>query len=250
MAHTDHVSGLFRIKRAADCADRTVEPAAANRSGFVVGSRLSDTRDRCMAPFGPRCRSAVAVLGTVALGLLTAACASTASSSASSSEPATVTEYVGGHWIPFRSSTGLAPAQWAVVDAYASFSSAVLAVYSTHSVAPLATVASSSSMVEAMFTRDLASRVNPEALYDQAVVESVSIHGCRARLSLLLTYPGGRSLHYVSSWVRPYDRAALARRRHSSGASAFVSAPAVNQYAPWLFVGDNRVGGVDTPCGI
>jgi len=66
-----------------------------------------------------------------------------------------MTEYVGGHWIPVSSAKPLSPAQWAVVDGYANFSSAVLAVYSIRSVGPLATVVSAQSKVTAMFARDL-----------------------------------------------------------------------------------------------
>jgi len=166
-----------------------------------------------------------------------------------------MTEYVAGHWVPFTAAKRLSPAQWAVVEAYANFSSAALAVYTTRSVAALATVVSAQSKVTAMFSRDLASGTNPEALYITAIVEAVVIHGCRASLTLELHYPGGRSLHYMSSWVRPFDRAGFARAtQHLTGAtpprSAGPSSLAATQYAPWLFVGDNRVGGVDTPCGI
>ncbi|MHB1488557.1 MAG: hypothetical protein ACYCS7_09970 [Acidimicrobiales bacterium] len=35
-----------------------------------------------------------------------------------------------------------------------------------------------------------------------------------------------------------------------SGHGATFSALAATEHAPWLFVGDNRGGGVDTPCGI
>ncbi len=167
----------------------------------------------------------------------------------------TMTEYVAGHWVQFTAAKRLSPAQWTVVDAYANFSSAALAVYTTRSVAALATVVSAQSKVTKMFTRDLASGTNPEALYTRATVESVAIHGCRASLTVDLYYPGGRSLHYVSSWVRPFDRAGFARAKQPvTGAtpphSDSLSALAATQYAPWLFVGDNRVGGVDTPCGI
>jgi hypothetical protein len=194
--------------------------------------------------------------------LVAAACGTTASGAAkdpaSSSVAATkaMTEYVGGHWIPFSSAKPLSPAQWAIVDAYANFSSAALAVYSTRSVAPLATVVSSQSKVTAMFTRYLAAGNNPEALYTKATVEAVAIHGCRASLTLELYYPGGRSLHYVSSWVRPFDRAGLAHTAKTgvagstSAGQGGLAALAATQYAPWQFVGDNRVGGVDTPCGI
>ncbi len=159
-------------------------------------------------------------------------------------------EYVAGHWVRFSSRQPLSAEQWSVVDDYANFSTAAMAVYATRSVAPLATVISSQSHVEAMFTRDLATGVNPEALYTSATVEQVSISGCRARLTLELYYPGGRTLHYVSSWVRPFDRAALSHRRPGGSGHTTLGTLASNQYAPWQFVGDNRVGGVDTPCGI
>lgn len=165
-----------------------------------------------------------------------------------------MTEYVAGRWVSFSSPDGLDQAQWAVVDAYANFSTAALAVYSTRSVAPLATVISPQSKVTGMFSRDLASGKNPESLYTKVTVTAVAIHGCRASLTLELYYPGGRSLHYVSSWVRPFDRAGIAHRKTARSASAGlnrdVTALAASQYAPWQFVGDNRVGGVDTPCGI
>lgn len=168
---------------------------------------------------------------------------------------ATMTEYVAGHWVRFTAAKRLSPAQWTVVDAYANFSSAALAVYTTRSVAALATVVSAQSKVTTMFIRDLASGTNPEALYTRATVESVAIHGCRASLTVELYNPGARSLHYVSSWVRPFDRAGIARAKPPvTGAtpprSIGLSTLAATQYAPWLFVGDNRVGGVDTPCGI
>lgn len=96
-----------------------------------------------------------------------------------------------------------------------------------------------------MFTRDLASGTNPEALYTTVTVESSALHGCRA--SLILE-------HYLSSWVRPFDRAEPGAKQPVTGSapprSGNLSALAATQYAPWLFVGDNRVGGVDTPCGI
>lgn len=166
-----------------------------------------------------------------------------------------MTEYVAGRWVPFSAPDGLNQAQWAVVDAYANFSTAALAVYSTRSVVPLITVISPQSKVTGMFTRDLASGKNPESLYTKVTVTAVAIHGCRASLTLDLYYPGGRSLHYVSSWVRPFDRAAVAHRKAGRPGPASVTNPslaalAATQYAPWQFVGDNRVGGVDTPCGI
>jgi len=164
-------------------------------------------------------------------------------------------EYVLGRWVAFRSTEALTPEQWSVVDAYANFSSAALAVYATRSVAALATVVSPQSHVTAMFKRDLASGTDPEALYTRAIVESVAIHGCRATLTLELYYPGGRRLHYVSSWVRPFDRSALRdpkRRRAGVGSprAGGLTALTATQHGPWLFVGDNRVGGVETPCGI
>jgi hypothetical protein len=93
---------------------------------------------------------------------------------------------------------------------------------------------------------------DPEALYTRVTVEQVSISGCRARLALELYYPGGRRLHYVASWVRPFDRSGIShdRPRASLGQHPTLGALAADQYAPWLFVGDNRVGGVDTPCGV
>ena len=197
----------------------------------------------------------------IATVILLAACGTTTSAAAkqpAASSTATtkaMTDYVGGHWIPFTSPQGLTQAQWAVVDAYANFSSAALAVYSTRSVAPLATVVSAQSKVTSMFARDLASGTDPEALYIKATVESVAIRGCRASLTLDLYYPGGCSLHYVSSWVRPFDRAGIAHGDQRAAGSSqpgagSLAALAATQYAPWQFVGDNRVGGVDTPCGI
>jgi hypothetical protein len=224
----------------------------------MMPTPLRRLRRRGGASYGSRSRAPMLLVVGV-LGLLAAACGSTSaspsavSSSAGSSQTATMTEYVAGHWVSFTAAKRLSPAQWTVVDAYANFSSAALAVYATRSVAPLATVVSAQSKVTAMFTRDLASGTNPEALYTTATVESVAIHGCRASLTLELRYPGGRSLHYVSSWVRPFDRAALANQ-HGKGPTArqggSLTSLAATQYAPWLFVGDNRVGGVDTPCGI
>jgi hypothetical protein len=162
-------------------------------------------------------------------------------------------EYVGGHWVPFTATAPLDAEQWSVVDAYASFSSAVLAVYAERSTAPLATVTSPQSGAPAMFARFLAKGVDPESLYTSATVEQVSISGCRAKLVLELSYPGGRSLRYVSSWVKPFDRAAFPR--HAAGGAkgpsrARLAALLRAQHAPWLFVGDNRVGGVTTPCGV
>ncbi|MGC8511939.1 MAG: hypothetical protein ACP5P1_02725, partial [Acidimicrobiales bacterium] len=151
-------------------------------------------------------------VAVAAVGILAAACGTTTSAGAkdppaSAAGTEAITEYVAGHWIPFNSPKALSPAQWAVVDAYANFSSAALAVYSTRSVGPLATVVSAQSGVTKMFSQDLAAGKNPEAIYTKATVEAVAVHGCRASLTLELYYPGGRSLHYVSSWVRPFDRA-------------------------------------------
>ena len=202
----------------------------------------------------PQVAAVVALVALVGVGAAWAITASASSSSpvasGPSAKPATMEEYVAGHWVRFVSPESLSTEQWSVVDDYANFSSAVLAVYATHSVAPLAAVVSPQSHVVAMFSHDLATGTDPEALYVGATVEQVSIKGCRARLTLELYYPGGRRLRYVSSWVRPFDRAGLSlRRRGASGPSA-LSALAADQYAPWLFVGDNRVGGVDTPCGV
>ena len=220
---------------------------------------LHRLQPRGVLSHGSRSR-APTVLFVGVLGLFAAACGSSSvAASAQTASPgpqtATMTEYVAGHWVPFTAAERLSPAQWTVVDAYANFSSAAIAVYTTRSVAALATVVSAQSKVTAMFTRDLASGTNPEGLYTTATVESVAIHGCRASLTVELHYPGGRSLPYVSSWVRPFDRAGLARAKPPvTGAtrprSGDLSALAATQYAPWLFVGDNRVGGVDTPCGI
>ncbi len=193
-----------------------------------------------------------ALVGVAAAWGITASLSSGfASGSGPSVKTAAMEEYVGGHWVRFTSRRPLSAEQWSVVDDYANFSSAVLAVYSTRSVAPLAPVVSPQSKVVAMFSRDLTTGTNPEALYTSATVEQVSISGCRARLTLELSYPGGRRLHYVSSWVRPFDRAGFSQRGPGgSEHSTTLSALAGDQYAPWQFVGDNRVGGVDTPCGI
>jgi hypothetical protein len=189
--------------------------------------------------------------------MLAASACGTASSPAqdSAGSAKTMTEYVAGRWVPFSAPGELDQAQWAVVDAYANFTTAALAVYSTRSVAPLVTVISPQSKVTAKFTRDLASGKNPDSLSTKATVRAVAIHGCRASLTLDLYYPGGRSLHYVSSWVRPFDRAASATPKPArpgppSVTSRSLTALETPQYAPWQFVGDNRVGGVDTPCGI
>jgi len=163
-------------------------------------------------------------------------------------------EYVGGHWIPFTSAKPLSTAEWAVVDAYANFSSAALAVYADHSVDPLATVISPQSKVTKMFEKFLAEGKDPEALYTKAVVESVSISGCRARLTLELYYPNHAPLHYISSWVRPFNKALFhgsrAFKAAQSSRAHVGSGKGVAQYAPWLFVGDNRVGGYQAPCGV
>lgn len=194
----------------------------------------------------------VALIGVgAAWGITASASSDGAAVAGHSATTAAMEEYVAGHWVRFTSRQALSAEQWSVVDNYANFSSAVLAVYANRSVAPLAAVVSSQSHVVAMFSRDLATGVDPEALYTSATVEQVSISGCRARLTLELYYPGGRRLHYVSSWVRPFDRAGLAHRRPgASGRGPTLSVLAADQYAPWQFVGDNRVGGVDTPCGI
>ena len=126
-----------------------------------------------MAPLPRLCRrvsagrhrpiSFAAVL--IALGLVLAACGAAASTGlkgpTSRASTTTVINYVGGHWVPFTSAKPLSPAQWAVVDAYANFSSAALAVYATRSVAPLATVVSAQSKVTAMFARHLAAGRTP-----------------------------------------------------------------------------------------
>lgn len=65
-------------------------------------------------------------------------------------------QHVAGNWVRFTSQQALSAEQWSVVDDYANFSSAVLAVYATRSVAPLAAVVSPQSHVVAMITRDLA----------------------------------------------------------------------------------------------
>jgi len=177
---------------------------------------------------GQRQRISIAVV-LVALGLALAACGATASTAAkdptSRGSTTTMIEYVGGHWVTFTSTKALSVAEWNVVDAYANFSSAALAVYTTRSVAPLATVVSRQSKVTAMFARDLATGTDPESLYTKATVESVAIRGCRSKLTLELYYPGGRSLHYVSSWVRPFDRAALAHAHAKHQVPSRTSSP-------------------------
>jgi hypothetical protein len=195
---------------------------------------------------------AVAALAAVASAwVLSGSSCSSAGSAAGGAEATAMQEYVGGHWVRFTAARPLTAAQWSVVDAYANFSSAVLAVYATGSVAPLATVVAPGSDVVAMFRRDLARGTRPAALYSSATVEQVSISGCRARLVLELSYPDGRRLHYVSSWFRPFYRTAqthrLAVRSAHRPAVGDLASP---QFAPWQFVGDNRVGGVAAPCGI
>jgi hypothetical protein len=192
----------------------------------------------------------VSLAGVAAAWGITASGSSDPPASGTSVKTAAMEEYVAGHWLHFTSRQALSTEQWSVVDDYANFSSAVLAVYATRSLAPLQTVVSSQSQVVAMFSKDLESGTDPEALYSSATVEQVSISGCRARLTLELYYPGGRRLHYVSSWVRPFDRAGLPRRQPGASGDSTLRARAADQYAPWQFVGDNRVGGVDTPCGI
>lgn len=201
-------------------------------------------------------RMAPMVLLLAGVAALAAACGTTTSAAApaSAGETSSMVEYVGGHWVPFTSVTPLSAQQWSVIDSYANFTTAALDVYSSRSVAPIETVIAPQSTVTAMFAKFLAEGKNPEALYTKATVESVAISGCRAHLALALSYPGGRTLHYVSSWVRPFDRAAFthhAKRASTlSGASTKLASASSTQYAPWLFVGDNRVGGVDAPCGV
>lgn len=156
-----------------------------------------------MAPLPRLCRrvsagrrrriSFAAVL--VALGLVLAACGAAAPTGlkdpTSRASTTTMIEYVGGHWVPFTSAKALSATEWNVVDAYANFSTAVLAVYSTRSVAPLATVVSAQSKVTAMFARDLATGTDPEALYTKATVESVATRGCRAELTSSCTTRAG-----------------------------------------------------------
>ncbi len=124
---------------------------------------------------------------TALVVLVMGACGQTGSivvgNPSASPQSKSVVEFVGGHWIAFSSAKPLSLAQWAVVDGYANFSFAVLAVYATHSVAPLETVVSTQSKVSSMFAHDLALGTNPESLYTRATVEAVSISGCRARLS-------------------------------------------------------------------
>lgn len=229
------------------------------RVGGAVVAPKDITKLQTLTKLNTECWRVVASYLASLVLLLAAACGTATTTSGTEPPPrassVTMIEYVGGHWVPFTSVRALNQSQWAVVDAYANFSSAALAVYTTRSVAPLATVVSAQSKVTSMFTRDLATGKNPEALYSKATVESVAIHGCRASITLELYYPGGRSLHYVSSWVRPFDRTALAHAKQraagqTSSRGNSLAALATTQYAPWQFVGDNRVGGVDTPCGI
>ncbi len=192
------------------------------------------------------------------LGLMIAACSrinsGVSSQNLSSNEltSKTLTEYVKGHWIQFDSIKPLNSQQWRVVDAYANFTAAALSVYSLRTTAPLITVVSSQSKVISMFTKDLNLGINPEALYNKVTVESVDIHGCRASLVLELYYPHNRKLHYISSWVKPFDRSLINRSEHNLNSKSSSSRLNIssNQYGPWLFVGYNKVGGVDTPCGI
>jgi len=113
------------------------------------------------------------VFTLAALGLLVAACGTSSSVAARVAAPtrhATMMEYVAGGWVPFSAAPHLTTTQCAVVNAYANFSTAAFAVYTAHSVALLATVASPQSKVTAMFSRDLASGVKPEAPYVKATV--------------------------------------------------------------------------------
>lgn len=192
------------------------------------------------------------LLGAGVLVLALAACSKTpapksttpavSSSSTSMSTTTKMTEYADGHWIPFTSAKPLSPAQWAVVDAYANFTTAAFAVFTTHSVAPLVTVVSAQSRVAKMFARDLAAGTNAGVLYTKGTVESVAIHSDRARLSLKLYYPGGRIMYYVSTWARPFfDQAG------SSQPSANNTTLASGQYAPWQFLGDMGALGSSTP---
>jgi hypothetical protein len=236
-----------------DPASNTARNPAGTTTAGAGSPAYAAWHHRGRAVPAPRRRGPALLLAVaaVAVSVMVAACGGAGPAAgtdpASGLAPAaTMTEYVGGHWVPFTASKRLTAAQWAVVDAYANFSSAALAVYSARSIAPLVTVISPQSEVSGMFARDLAAGKNPEALYTKAVVESVAISGCRASLALELYYPGGRSLRYVSSWVRPFDRALLRR----TGGGRAAAAAMATQRAPWLFVGDNRVGGADAPCGI
>jgi hypothetical protein len=199
--------------------------------------------------------AAGAVLGLSAVLLAACGTTSTAAARRAAASPATVLEYVAGRFVPFESAHPLSPAQWAVVDAYARFTTAAVDVYVARSTAPLLTVVAPRSPVTRMFARLLATGEDPESLYVGATVEQVTITGCRARLVLELRYPNGRALRDVSSWVRPFDRIDGRLGPRPAG----VSAPsrgsrheqvAAVEHAPWLFVGDNRVGGTHAPCGI
>lgn len=80
---------------------------------------------------------ALAAVGAAVM-LAASACGTTPSPAKSAVGSTKVTtEYVAGRWVPFTAPDGLDQAQWAVVDAYANFSAAALAVYSTRSAAPL-----------------------------------------------------------------------------------------------------------------
>ena len=197
----------------------------------------------------------VALVALVGVGAAWGISASASSSSPRAADPSAKTtameEYVGGHWVRFTSRHALSPEQWSVVDDYANFSSAVLAVYATRSVGPLAPVVSPQSHVVAIRPTRPRHGDQPRSALRQSHRRAGPISGCRARLTLELYYPGGRTLHYVSSWVRPFDRTGFAHGRPGpSGHRATLAALAADQCAPWQFVGDNRVGGVATPCGI
>jgi hypothetical protein len=233
----------------------------ANGSGSQIPARLAGAsaappRRTLNRNRGAAHAKAIAIL---ALAIALAGCGGASTSSGDAQSAATPTnevmEFVAGQWVPFRAAHYLSEEQWKVVAAYATFGSAVLAVYRVGNVGPLAVVLSPQSQAGAMFRRDLATGVKPEGLYDQATVLGVSIHGCRAKLTLELQYPGGRRLRYVSSWVRPFDRKLSVGAHAQGGArpgrrSSGLKVLARTQNAPWLFVGDNRVGGLTTPCGI
>lgn len=110
----------------------------------------------------------------------------------------------------------------------------------------------------AMFARDLAIGSDPEALYTKTTVESVSIRGCRSKLNPGLYYPGRTEPALRVVVGRPFDWAAAAGLAHTkhqvpgrtSPPGASRGALAATQYAPRQFVGDDRVGGMDTRCGI
>ena len=195
-----------------------------------------------MSQFHEHIHWLAAAVAAVALLAGTGGTAAAAASNLTSSGSTTkMTEYADGHWIPFTSAKPLSPAQWAVVDAYADFTTAAFAVFTTHSVAPLVTVVSAQSRVAKMFARDLAAGTNAGVLYTKGTVESVAIHSDWARLSLKLYYPGGRIMYYVSTWARPFDQAG------SSQPSANNTTLASGQYAPWQFLGDMGALGSSTP---